>query len=768
MSVELARTELRDPRAATIKPWFTSPTLPMIYEWDATQAFRLGYAANVIAYRCIWLRAAAAASVPLVAGRRQGDYKTVNERAPIARLLGPPPGGPAPKLSATKLFRWTYAQHITTGRRAWEIETDRQGRIVAFWPLASANVRAIPTDGGTEWFKVFETGPYHDPVKLAPEDVFYGWQPGGLEFRQAESPLQALRYDLSLVTLCDRYGIGFLRNNAVPAAIVTTSEFPDDDHRQRFLANWQAEYGGPDNAGRVAVNEVSDDGDGPVGDSIDVKVLGLSAKDARLVEQRKECMTEIAIGLGTPWSKLDASGRTFDNAEAEDRDWWENTILPDLVDLQDDINMQLAPRLGDEVVWFDLRNVRALQRRFKPISQTVGVPALVQSQVMMINEARADYGLEPLPDGDRMMTAEEIAALSPSAAPFLLGPAPVTPPSVEPPSPPPPVELPAPNTPDEDDDRIAATEDRALDPEAVEVRRTRIWRASDAVVTALERRWVRAWRRLFARQLEATLARLHGKRGRQMLAEARADEPFPVDPGAVFDLEHWQNESMVTADDLFDETLVAAAQRIALQFGIAFDLAAPWVQDFIEQRVLDLAGHVTQTTYDAIRIQLTEGVAQGESIDKLADRVRTVFAQADELRATTIARTEVISAYNGAASLGAAQLPPDVVAGQEWIATRDSRVRETHASADGQVVAVGQPFTVGIAQGAYPGDPSLPASETVNCRCTVAFLTPDEYAEAVNRAPRRVEVRTALAMLRFADKDTDLLAWRRALEEVAA
>ena len=40
-----------------------------------------------------------------------------------------------------------------------------------------------------------------------------------------------------------------------------------------------------------------------------MKVLGLSAKDARLVEQRKDLIHEVAIGLGTPFSKLDASGR---------------------------------------------------------------------------------------------------------------------------------------------------------------------------------------------------------------------------------------------------------------------------------------------------------------------------------------------------------------------------------------------------------------------------------------------------------------------------
>ena len=45
-------------------------------------------------------------------------------------------------------------------------------------------------------------------------------------------------------------------------------------------------FGGSTAAGRTLFNEVGDDGDGPVGDSIDVKVLGLSQKDARIAETR--------------------------------------------------------------------------------------------------------------------------------------------------------------------------------------------------------------------------------------------------------------------------------------------------------------------------------------------------------------------------------------------------------------------------------------------------------------------------------------------------
>lgn len=765
---ELVR-ERRDPVAATRQLQYVSPGLQQIPNWDADKAMRLGYIANVVAYRCVQLRANALANVPIVTGPRRGVPRVDPENSPLARLLGPPPGGPAPKLSARKLIRWTVAQQIVTGRRAWEIETtdgSPDGTPAAFWPLVSARLEVEPSSAGTDWFRVFRYGREGDKRTLRPSQVFYGWAPSGDDFRQAESPLQSARYDLSLVTYADRYSLSFLANNAVPAAVVVTTAFPDDDHRQRFQSQWSNEYGGPDNAGRVRFHEVGDDGEGPVGESLDVKVLGLSQRDAQLAEARKDALVQIAISLGTPWSKLDASGRTFDNAEVEDRTWWEDTNEPDMAELEDDINMQLAERLGSEVCWFDRSQVRALQRKIVPITQSVGVPSLVQAQLMTINEARADYGLPPVEGGDRMMTIEEIQALKDTAGDQSVRAAilaleargaggsgvaePEPPPALEPPAP---LALPP-----------APAEDRGPSPEDIEARRAKIWRSTDAIVTTLEGRWERAVRKLFAKQARSTLARLTGKRGRQATRDAAGE----VDPAQIFDPTFWQAETGEVVADLYETVTVESLTRVADIFGIAFDLEAPWVGELIEARSNQLAGQVTTTTYEAITAQLREGVVAGESIDDLAARVRTVFDDAGKVRSTVIARTEVISAYNGAAVQGAATLPGDVVGGQEWIATRDGRTRPAHGAADGQIVPVGMPFEVGGESLAYPGDPAGRGRNTVQCRCAVAFLTPAEMAEATGQPARMADHRHVRVLFDLVNEHTDLLALRRAMEATAA
>jgi hypothetical protein len=764
--------EQRDPRAATTNLGYQTPTLPMVQEWDATQAFRYGYLANVIGYRAVQIRATAAASVNLVAGTDPAKPNDINPNSPILKLLGPPPGGPAKGLSARKLIRWTFAQWIVTGRFGWEIEhpdTNTSGPPVALWPLVSASLDAVPSKGGSDWFKSFKYGSWSDRKTLSADQVFYGWTPGPLDFRQAESGLQASRYDLSLINLCDRYGLGFLKNNAVPATVITTTKFPDEEHKERFARAWQGEFGGPENAGRAYIHEVDDDGDGPVGDSIHITQLGLSQKDARMVETRKEALREVAWSLGVPWSKIDASERTFDNAEIEDRTFWEEVMLPDLQDFADEINMQLAPLFGSDVVWFDLRSVRALsQKRINPITAEVGAPSMVFAQLMQINEARADYGLEPVEDGDRMMTVEEINALRGGDIGIEdLG-------TTPPPAAPDPTAGGDSDDEDEDDDQDdddrnagGELETRVADPEAIEARRARLWSQTDAVATSIEGRWVRAFRRLFARQEEATLSRLTGRRGKQAgLGETR--DVNDLDTDEFFTRAFWVTQTAEIAEDLYGQAAGAGIDRLNLLFEIDFDISAPWVDEFIEARAQQLAGQVTDTTYDAIRSELVAGVADGESIDDLAARVRKVFAHADKTRSVTIARTEVISAYNGAGMKGAEMLPRDVVAGAEWISTRDARTRDAHASADGQVRMIGEPFEVAGDSLEFPGDPSGRSGNVINCRCAVAFLTPSEFLEASNRARPTVEIRTAKAVLSMIPEGPlDELALRRVLEGAA-
>ena len=60
----------------------------------------------------------------------------------------------------------------------------------------------------------------------------------------------------------------------------------------------------------------------------------------------------------------------------------------------------------------------------------------------------------------------------------------------------------------------------------------------------------------------------------------------------------------------------------------------------------------------------------------------------------------------------------------EWLTAGDTRVRHTHAAANGQRVPIGSDFTVGGHATRYPHDPRLPAKESVGCRCRILEVDP--------------------------------------------
>jgi len=67
---------------------------------------------------------------------------------------------------------------------------------------------------------------------------------------------------------------------------------------------------------------------------------------------------------------------------------------------------------------------------------------------------------------------------------------------------------------------------------------------------------------------------------------------------------------------------------------------------WILQRSLTLAKSINMTTMDAIRKALTEGFAEGESIQQLTKRIEGYFTENAKYRAEQVSRTEVISASN--------------------------------------------------------------------------------------------------------------------------
>lgn len=131
---------------------------------------------------------------------------------------------------------------------------------------------------------------------------------------------------------------------------------------------------------------------------------------------------------------------------------------------------------------------------------------------------------------------------------------------------------------------------------------------------------------------------------------------------------------------------------------------------------------IPEEVFDLVAGQMAAGVNLGEGVPELAKRVDNVLSTTDSERwrnrAVVVARTEAIGAMN-AARLESfkiiAEDEPEIAFEKMWLATEDSRTRPTHREADEQRVPIASPFSVGLAELQFPGDPTGPASEIIQC-----------------------------------------------------
>jgi hypothetical protein len=153
---------------------------------------------------------------------------------------------------------------------------------------------------------------------------------------------------------------------------------------------------------------------------------------------------------------------------------------------------------------------------------------------------------------------------------------------------------------------------------------------------------------------------------------------------------------------------------------------------------------IPEEVFDLVAREVSVGVNLGESIPELRARIDMILSTTGSERwpnrATVVARTEAIGAMNAGradAFRAIGEQDPDLEFEQIWLSTDDDRTRETHRLADGQRQPLGHPFNVGGFDLMFPGDPTGPPQETIQCRCSLLLVEPGESTDLSNRQFRR-------------------------------
>jgi hypothetical protein len=152
---------------------------------------------------------------------------------------------------------------------------------------------------------------------------------------------------------------------------------------------------------------------------------------------------------------------------------------------------------------------------------------------------------------------------------------------------------------------------------------------------------------------------------------------------------------------------------------IAFDQLSQRNLTWIEEWGDELGKLMKTSTHEKVTKVLYDGLAEGKSIQDMELQLAEL-PDFDRTRARRTAITEVLTASSVAQDEAYLQSP--AVTGKTWLHSgpRGINPRDAHVALNGTTIDVNERFNVNGHDASYPRDTNLPASERVNCHCTMS------------------------------------------------
>jgi len=646
-----------------------------------------------VVYTVVSTIARHAASVPWSLMRGDQAYPDSGDRAhPLYALLK----APNDQLRGSQAFEATYAFREMAGRAYWILDEFARPRATASAiprRIRIPNPRHLTPDVRRgELFGWKYTGP-EGSADLSKDQVlrFAYFDPDN-PYRGV-GPLEAARLGYSLAWRSGKAQELFYRNGGYPPFYMQTppEQNLNPEQIRALKEQFREEYLGLENWGKPPI----------MIRGTELKALGISQRDAEWVSTQRLTTTQVCAVFGIPPFLVGfADEAHMTNSVMFTRNYWGGKVMGIGDSVASVINADLVERFfpGD-LFAYDWRTKFAQVLPEETRSSIESARKMWETGV----PANQAYALHGVP-----IDAKGLPHLDVGFIPFSMTPADI---AMEPPEP---AELPeADGDAEEEDKRLRAL--RRASPRSERQRAAR-WASYAKKMEAVERRYLGDWRKFLGWLRDEVVTRINTSKALRPTGRAGLDLILRDDDdkgaSALLPPEQATHEQA--------RKLTAASRLLSIKVGwesLFGDLGLAGEIDFNNPRVAALVAKRTQSILGAsdtvaqkIRESLGEGLDAGESIEQLAERVRTFMSEQYRGQARTVARTETSAGFSGARTeaMKEAGVPK-----HEWLSARDDRVRASHMI-DAQVRVIGEPFSNGLLE---PLDPSAPPEETVNCRC---------------------------------------------------
>ena len=656
----------------------------------------------------------------------QNEWADVEAAHPWVRLLR----RPNPARSPLQVWAWASLCRDLTGRAAFVVEDDARGVPVALWELFPEFGELMPVpspEGGVAgWVFLRADG---QRVELEARDVVAWEHPDPTSPYRTASLLQRAAFNLDKGLYADVYERDQLREARRPPVYLSSDQDITTTKADEYGRTFRQKY--LSDGGRQVKGV-------PVfGKGLSMHPFAMNAVDLALVESLAANDERLFRLAGVPKALYDSDANRA-NVFGARRVFATFTLQPEADGLAGTLTVGFERS-------FRLRTVGTagtLEVRSPDLSPTDPLEEARVAEVehrmgaVTTNELRATRGRGNVDGGDVPLVSGALRPLSAVASP----------------PPPPPQLTPAagtggaetsddpegdagddpdaePEPADEDERaspgagasallRIAGLARRAsvrMDDDAEAAEWAEVVRLREAATAPLQAAAEDAVRRMGDAAADAVadgIPELRAACTQRSPGEALADLVFRLDEW----LAEWDGLLGPFVMEVIAEGYRTGGLRLALE--LAWDATRPAVQDALAASLAQAAS-VPATVRVELGAQLAEGLSANETAGELAERVRGHVASLAGWKAEQVARTTGGGAFE-AGELAAFR--DGGVTHKRWLSERDGVVRESHAGADGEEVELEAAFSNGLM---HPLDPAGPASEVVNCRCTLLPSTPE-------------------------------------------
>jgi len=666
------------------------------------------YGKSLYVTACISKIAEKVASIDLELYRvmnSKGDTKEV-EVSPILNLLYKP----NPFQTKTEFMETTVINLKCTGDAYWMKVRNKGGRVVELWNLRPDLMEIIPDE--TNFIKEYKFTKLDGKEFIFPrEDIIHFKYPNPLNQFFGLSPIQSASNRIQTEEQASIYQKNFFLNSARPDAVIKNkSATMDQGQKDDLRDGWAKRYQGASASSKIAIL---------TGD-LEYQQISLSQREMDFIESMKFTRDDILVAFKVPKpivAIVDDVNRA--NSETAMYIFLSETVKPEIARICEKINEELIiPDFGAEY-YVDYEDPTPENRELKLKEYSDGL----MNNYLLINEVRQMEGLEPINGGWSLYLPFSVQAMGGIKQPtkgmilenkeikkavklynfknnywlkqkFLMHESIL-----------------------ENVSKIQKGKNKKKADGSGEKKKTSFLsepvirlayytkenQKIDENTSKLSKEMDDFAKRQEARVLAKLSKKKEYKKGNKIQASAILNVEKESALSSTFILPFIENYLKESAMESL--TLLAPQEDFT---------ESKRLQKIIQERAKEFGDSITATTLEKLDRTLADGIASGEGIVELSDRVNEVYSEFSTYRSDMIARTEATYANAKGAIEGYRQ--SGVANAKEWINSGDGRVREEHengAGVGGEIVDLDAEFSNGLLE---PGEP--------NCRCVIgpAFI----------------------------------------------